>query len=147
MRQYSSRKKSAVRPELLPRPASKIARTSPPAQKARPPAPRMRTAWICGSAPQARRSGSSVRYMPSVSVLSAFGRLSVTRARPPRRSSRISSVTGLSSGISCPGSGAEQAARDDEAHDLVGPFEDLVNAQIAQVALDRVILDVAVTAM
>src|SRR6185312_8562319 len=45
------------------------------------------------------------------------------------------------------GSGAEQAARDDEAHDLVGAFEDPVDAQIAEVALDRIVLDVAVAAM
>ncbi len=43
-------------------------------------------------APSATRSGSSVRYMPRVSVLSAFGRFSVTSATPPFRSRRISSV-------------------------------------------------------
>ena len=42
---------------------------------------------------------------------------------------------------------AEEVAGDDDAHDLVGAFEDLVHAQIAQIALDREILEIAVAAM
>src|SRR5579859_626277 len=41
----------------------------------------------------------------------------------------------------------QQAARDDDAHDFVGPFEDLVDAQVPQIPLDRIFLDVAVAAM
>src|SRR5580704_5522017 len=41
----------------------------------------------------------------------------------------------------------QQVAGDDDAHDLVGAFEDLVDAQVAQIALDREILEVAVAAM
>src|SRR5258708_6696657 len=77
-----------------------MARTSPPAQNARSPAPRISTARIAGSVPQATSSGSSVRYIPRVSVLSACGRLKVTTARPPRRSRRISSVIVSLSGMS-----------------------------------------------
>ena len=43
-------------------------------------------------------------------------------------------------------SGAEQAPGDDHPHDLVGAFEDLVHAHVAQIALDREILEVAVAA-
>src|SRR4051812_35530882 len=41
----------------------------------------------------------------------------------------------------------QQVAGDDDAHDLVGAFEDLVHPQIAQIALDREILEIAVAAM
>src|SRR5438067_6502508 len=42
---------------------------------------------------------------------------------------------------------AKQVAGDNDAHDLVGAFEDLVHAQIAQIALDREVLEVAVAAV
>src|ERR1051326_4972493 len=42
---------------------------------------------------------------------------------------------------------AEEVAGDDDAHDLVGAFEDLMHAQVAQIALDRKVLEVAVAAM
>src|SRR4029077_1796885 len=41
----------------------------------------------------------------------------------------------------------QQVAGDDDAHDFVGAFEDLVDAQVAQVALDREIAEIAVAAM
>ena len=41
----------------------------------------------------------------------------------------------------------QQPPGDDDAHDLVGAFEDLVDAQIAQMALDREVPEVAVAAM
>ena len=41
----------------------------------------------------------------------------------------------------------QKAAGDDNAHDLVGAFEDLVHAHVAQIALDREVLQVAVTAV
>src|SRR5690348_17076498 len=41
----------------------------------------------------------------------------------------------------------EEVAGDDDAHDLVGAFEDLMHPQIAQIALDREILEIAVAAM
>src|SRR5271169_2697972 len=41
---------------------------------------------------------------------------------------------------------AEQMPGDDHPHDLVGAFEDLVHAQIAQIALDRKVLQIAVAA-
>src|SRR5882762_8274439 len=41
----------------------------------------------------------------------------------------------------------QQPAGDDDAHDLVGAFEDLVDADVAQVALDGEILEVAVAAV
>src|SRR5665213_645737 len=119
-----------------------MARTSPPAQKARPPSPRTITAWTSGSFPQAINWGSNFRYMASDSVLSAFGRLSAMMPSPPRRSRMISSVM---RGLLIPW--AQQATGDDDAHDLVGAFEYLVHAQIAQIALDRIFLDVAVAAV
>src|SRR5215472_3118197 len=60
-------------------------------------------------------------------------------ARPPCWSSRISSALLIRSRT-------EQAAGDDHPHDLVGAFEDLVDAHVAQIALDREILQVAVAA-
>src|SRR3546814_16386640 len=41
----------------------------------------------------------------------------------------------------------QQLAGDDDAHDLVGAFQDLVHPQVPKVALDGVVLDVAVTAV
>ena len=38
----------------------------------------------------------------------------------------------------------EEGARDDEAHDLVGALEDLVNADVSQIPLNLVILEVSV---
>src|SRR5215472_2163430 len=58
-------------------------------------------------------------------------------ARPPCWSSRISSALLIRSRT-------EQAAGDDHPHDLVGAFKDLVDAHVAQIALDREILQIAV---
>src|SRR3954452_21799913 len=43
-------------------------------------------------------------------------------------------------------SAADQGARDDEAHDFVGAFEDLVHPEIAHQLLDAVIMQIAVAA-
>ncbi len=45
------------------------------------------------------------------------------------------------------GSLPQQSPGDDDAHDLVGAFEDLVDADVAQMALDREVLEVAVAAV
>src|SRR5205085_8051108 len=42
---------------------------------------------------------------------------------------------------------AEQVAADDHAHDLVGAFQDRMDPKIPPEALDRVILQIAVTAV
>src|SRR5215470_2431126 len=41
----------------------------------------------------------------------------------------------------------QQVAGDDDAHDLVGAFEDLVHPQVAQIALDREVFEITVAAM
>lgn len=38
----------------------------------------------------------------------------------------------------------EDLARDDQPHDLVGSFQDLVDARIAEILLDLVVVEVAV---
>src|SRR5690348_9934430 len=41
----------------------------------------------------------------------------------------------------------QQVAGDDDAHDLVGAFEDLVHPHVAQIALDREVLEITVAAV
>src|SRR5580692_6038180 len=41
----------------------------------------------------------------------------------------------------------QEVAGDDDAHDLVGAFEDLVHPDVAQIALDREVLQIAIAAM
>src|SRR5437016_12076291 len=78
---------------------------SPPAQKARPPAPRIRTAWTAGSSAQPRSIGSNRRYMSRVKAFSACGRFNVTVATPPSRPNRMSSLSLIcisrTAGVSC----------------------------------------------
>src|SRR5271165_7097142 len=45
-----------------------------------------------------------------------------------------------------PGSVLDQTARDDDAHDLVGPFQNLVHAQVAHDLLDAVVGEIAISA-
>src|SRR5258708_18641296 len=121
--------------------------TSPPAQKARSPAPRTTTAVMVGSFSQPGMTFSISRIMPCVSAFSAVGRLSVMRPRPSLTSNRISGSdirTPLRTGCALP---HQQPARNDDPHDLVGAFEDLVHPEVAQIALDGKVLQVAVTAM
>src|SRR5271169_2150469 len=106
----------------------------------------MTTAWIFGSVSHSSRRGSSALIMSSVSELSAAGRLSVMSARRPRRSNRTSSVSSIAV-ISRTPSLAEQPPRDDHAHDLVRSLENLVHAHVAQVAFDRIVLEIAVAAV
>src|SRR5580704_9046525 len=127
-------------------------------QKARSPAPRSTTALIAASFSQPGRTFSSSRIMPCVSALSAFGRLSVITPRPSFTSNRISDsdihtpytrrLSSLASlGMTMCALPHQKPARNDHPHDLVGAFEDLVNAQVAQIALDGKVLQVAVAAM
>src|SRR5260370_27656849 len=147
--------------------------TSPPAQKARSPAPRSITALTAASFSQPGRTFSSSRIMPCVSAFSAFGRLSVITPSPSFTSNRISasdidsplgsrchperSEGPLLMALKVPRfarddrvrciSPHQKPARNDHPHDLVGAFEDLMNAQVAQIALDGKVLQVAVAAM
>src|SRR6185312_13312455 len=107
---------------------------SPPAQKARLPCPRARTHCTDASPSHSRSLASSACAISSVSALSASGRFSTTRAMPSRTTNSISAI-------------AQEAARHDHAHDLVGAFENLVHAQIAHKPLDRQILEIAVPAV
>src|SRR5260370_33637356 len=121
--------------------------TSPPAQKAGSPAPRSISALTAASFSQPGRTFSSSRIMPCVSAFSAFGRLSVITPSPSLTSNRISD-----SDIDSPytpryASSHQKPARNDHPHDLVGTFEDLVHAQVAEIALDGEVLQVAVAAM
>src|SRR5215470_17216122 len=65
-------------------------RMSPPAQKARSPAPRRTTAWTSGSRAHSASRGANARYIPSVIAFSAFGRLIVAIPTPPCVSKRMS---------------------------------------------------------
>src|SRR3982074_3443981 len=125
--------------------------TSPPAQKARSPAPRTTTALIAGSFSHPGRTFSISRIMPCVSAFSAFGRLSVIRPSPSLISNSISA-----SDIDSPLhprcqvrciSPHQKPPRNDHPHDLVGALEDLVHTQVAEIALDGEVLQVAVAAM
>src|SRR5438067_12153039 len=66
---------------------------SPPAQKARSPAPRIRTAWTLGPSSHCRSIGANARYIPRVKALSACGRFRVMVASPPSRPNRMSFVS------------------------------------------------------
>src|SRR6185437_15942279 len=100
---------------------------SPPAQKARLPCPRTMTQRTEASPSHSRSSPSSACAISRVSALSASGRFSTTRAMPSRTTNSMSAI-------------AQEAARHDDAHDLVGALEDLMYAQIAHKPLDRQIL-------
>src|SRR3569833_2513096 len=115
---------------------------SPPAEKARSPAPVTTMRVTAASFAQASSCAASALTMPCVTALSAFGRFSVTSPAAPRRSNRISSVL-KSATRSIP----QHRARDDDAHDLVGAFEDLVHAHVAQHALDGMVAQIAVAAV
>src|SRR5215475_5435170 len=64
---------------------------SPPAEKARSPAPVMMTRVIAASSAQKSSWARKAPTMPCVTALSAFGRLRVMMPAAPRRSNRISS--------------------------------------------------------
>src|SRR5665213_70394 len=115
---------------------------SPPAEKARSPAAVTTTRMTASSSDQAWSCARNACTMPCVTALSAFGRLRVTSPAAPRRSNRTSSVLKFAK-RSIP----QHRAGDDDAHDLVGAFEDLVHAHIAQDALDRVVAQIAVAAV
>src|SRR6185503_10325192 len=65
---------------------------SPPAEKARSPAPVTTMRVTPSSSAHASSCAASALTMPRVTALSAFGRLSVTSPAAPRREKRISSV-------------------------------------------------------
>src|SRR5262245_5985980 len=114
-----------------------MARMSPPAQKARSPSPRSTIALTAGSCSQSSSWRQYARIIGRVSAFSAFGRFSVAMPIAPRRSNRMSEVMMLCRGRSI--LLAQQAPRDDHPHDLVGAFEDAMDTQIAQVALDGIL--------
>src|SRR5690606_20660373 len=75
----------------------------------------------------------------SVSALSASGRSSVMTPARPRWSKRTPPAAVMSQ--------AQYRSRHDETHDFVGPLENLVHAHVAQVAFERKVPQVAVTAV
>jgi hypothetical protein len=90
LRQYSSRKNesvsggSAAEKSAPPFPASHTARTSPPAQKAFPPAPSMSRQCTLGSAAAAWKADQSERIMGKVRALRALGLSSINEVHVPR---------------------------------------------------------------
>ena len=88
----------------------------------------------CRVAPRTRRAPREARDIASVSALSAFGRFSVMR---PDRASRRTTADAARRLIALPP--AEDRARDDQPHDLVGALEDLMHAQVAHDLLDAVL--------
>src|SRR5918994_4578910 len=113
---------------------------SPPAQNARSPSPLIRTACTSGSVCQRAKPPCSARHMSNDSAFRARGRFKVTITTPPRCSMRMSSLARMVSAV-------EQATGDDQPHDLVGAFEDLVHPDISEEALYCVFLYVAVAAV
>ena len=71
---------------------------SPPAQKARSPAPRTTTRVTRGSAAQSASAFARSVTMPWVSAFSAAGRFSVTSPAGPWRSQMISGGSVMASG-------------------------------------------------
>src|SRR5690606_14869134 len=128
------------------------ARTSPPAQNALPPSPRISTAFTAGSVSQAASCGSNAWIISRVSAFSALGRLSDTMPMPPSVAKEMSCCSSLTWVMFFPDCSrlliaAQKLAGNDDPHDFVGAFEDLVHAQIAQDAFDRIVPDIAVAAM
>src|SRR6202521_770075 len=115
---------------------------SPPAEKARSPAPRMTTRVIAGSRAHSLSLAASAWTMPCVTALSACGRFSVITPAAPHRSNRMS-CSALKARPSIP----QQVAADDHPHHLVGALENLMDAHVAQHALDRMIAQVTVAAV
>ena len=116
---------------LAPAAAELVDLTQIAARRERPPAGTvMITRVTAGSSRQASSCARSARTMTSVTALSACGRLSVTSPAAPRRSNRIS---GSNRHLLV----SQKIAAHDHAHDLVGSFEDLVHAHVAQDPLDR----------
>src|SRR5205085_6147689 len=108
---------------------------SPPAQKAGPGAASITTSATASSASHSVSAASIRRTMPSVSALSAAGRLSVSRPALPSTCTSTSLIAG-----------SEHAAGHDQAHDFVRALEYLVHAQVPHDLFDAVIRDVAVAA-
>ena len=70
--------------------------------------------------------------MSKESAFRARGQFKVTTTKPPRCSIRMSSLARILSAV-------EQATGDDQPHDLVGAFEDLVHPDVSEEALDGVL--------
>src|SRR5580704_3776966 len=90
---------------------------SPPAEKARSPAAVITTRVTAGSFAQASSCSARARTIAWVTALSACGRFNVTRPA------------------------------DDEAHDLVGTFENLMHPHITQDPFDRMVVQIAIAAV
>src|ERR1700722_6523543 len=120
----------------------------PPA--ARPPVSAMPKPIVIGSA--ARAAVEAARPKMSANARSQAGRFWVIS--PPNRIIVLLRHPGPPSaqrpvrpGPRRRASLPQEVAGDDDAHDLVGAFEDLVDAQITQIALDREIPEIAVAAV
>src|SRR5690606_26789843 len=129
--------------------------TSPPAQKALSPSPSSSTPTTSGSVAHRVSCVCSTSTIASVSALSDSGAVSVaTPKRLPQAvaNSRTWIESAISSSRPCSARDVEvrllqQAPRDDDPHDLVGTFENLVDAGIAHVALQRILANVAIAPM
>src|SRR2546423_2982183 len=97
---------------------------------ARPPA------FVCCCNARGSMSKPITRW-PAFMRLAAIGRPML-----PRPMKAIAVIAGTPSILL-----GKQAAGDDDAHDLVSALQDPVHAQIAQITLDAVFLDVAVAAV
>src|SRR6056297_1277862 len=77
----------------------------------------------------------------------AGGLLMVSTAMCPRFSSWIRSLMGISLLNRFGHAVIKQTTGNNQAHDFVGAFQNLVHPQVAQVALKRVFANVAITAV
>ena len=113
------------------------ARRSPPAHRPRSPSPVSSTAAMPGSAANWSRAAS---IAPDHAVGQGVQRLRPVEADAPERADALDDHVGHQRPPS-------QRAGDDHPHDLVGAFQDLVDAQVADDLLDAVLGEVAVAAV
>ena len=93
---YSSAKKASMAAASPAIACSRTRRTSPPAQKARPPAPSTMKSATAGSAAQASSADWKPRIIARSSAFSVFGRfISRVAAAPSRRAMIVGSVVSL----------------------------------------------------
>src|SRR5690348_7830225 len=87
------------------------------------------------------RAAVMASVIAALRALSALGRLSVMRPAAPSRRITASSVISFSLVA------VQHVARDDDAHDLIGAFENLMHPEIAHCLFDPEILEIAIAAM
>src|SRR5260221_8390204 len=129
---------------------------SPPAHRPRSPSPVSSTAAICVSASKSSSVAEIRRTISSVRLLSAFGLFRRIRPSDPAlsTSTKGSPITSFAvlmfvvlSSLRARSFFADERARNDDTHDFIGAFKNLMNAQVAYNLLDAVFRQIAVATM